>query len=540
MFAFRAAVLAVSLAAVFSLVVPSTASAQAPLGFRPMTMPFHYSKTVYPALLPRADMTAPRGHLFDESDGRTAQAARVSATFGVAPSVWSPPDDVGNPDLLVRKKFAGLIASPTICDGPCGSPGSDLAASKTWLFESVGISFAVYAPTGVLQAGWPKNYITFFGVPSPGACDPSGPGVTLASVDFDPATSRFFAFMIAIEGQIIGDTCPDSYQVYAAVSATSNPNGAWNVFVSTPVPGDLVLLNPGSGITPQAVCISANGRNQPAPHAFLGAVFGCANTKSFESSGGPINGFSTTTFDTLEPATVYPVDPGVEIFISSANQLAGSCLIGPCDQYLLADMSNPGSASPSLSTLNFISPLKYNPTNLVVDQPGCTNCVRVNDNRVEPHPVLNKDGLFFAHNTGFKHSGAFVTGALWGQINVTLDPTTHGLTSANFAQGGIVKFAGDRSAASPAITVDLGDDAVLVFDTVGSAVNPSMEAASRLNTAPPGVLSKVKFIAKGTAPTSDGSIIEYGGATFDPAGRFWIAHSSSNGQWATEIAKVKP
>ena len=526
----------VALAAMSSILTsPAEASPFAPMFARTM-MHFRYAYTVYPSLMPRVDQAAPFGRQLRDD---VATAPGIARAFGISPVIWTPSEQLVDPYVTVGKKFAGMSASSAVCDGACGSAGTDVAVSKSWVVESVGISFAVYSRTGVLQAGWPKNYLSFFALPNPGACDPTGPGVTLSSVDFDPGTKRFFAFVSVIEGQFIGDSCQDSEQVYSAVSATSDPRGAWKIFVAQGPPGDVVILYLTSGLTPQAVCLAGDLRGQPAPHAFDGAVFACANKKSFESSGGPLNVFSTTAYDSLVPATVNAPDPGAAIFIASQNHLSGTCLSGPCDQYMIADVANPGSPTPALSTGIFTSQLSYSQTS-PVDEPGCSMCVGIFDVRVQPHPVFNNGGLFFTQNTGLVHAGTAVSGALWGQINVTLDPTTHALTGATFGQGGIVQFAGDRSAASSAIAVDPAGDAVLVFDSVGSALDPSMEAASRHAADPAGTLSAAKFIFKGTAPTTIGAMTEYGGAKVDSAGNFWLAHSWSNGTWATEIARVKP
>lgn len=517
------------------LISPAEASPFAPVFARTM-MHFRYAYTVYPSTMPRADRAAPFGRGVQDD---VATASSIARTFDISPAIWRPFDQFVDPYVTVGKKFAGMSASSSVCDGACGSAGTDVAVSKTWVVESVGISLAVYSRTGVLQAGWPKNYLSFFGLPNPGSCDPTGPGVTLSSVDFDPGTKRFFAFVSVIEGQFIGDTCLDSEQLYSAVSATSDPRGAWKIFVAQGPPGDVVILYPTSGLTPQAVCLAGDLRGQPPPHAFDGAIFACANKRNFETSGGPFNVFTTTAYDSLVPATVSAPDPGAAIFIASQNHLSGTCLSGPCDQYMIADVANPGSSSPALSSGIFTSQLSYNQTS-PVDEPGCAMCVGIFDVRVEPHPVFNNGGLFFTHNTGLVHAGTAVSGALWEQINVTLDPTTHGLTGATFGQGGVVQFAGDRSAASSAIAVDPAGDAVLVFDSVGSALNPSMEAASRHAADPAGTLGAAKFIFKGTAPTTLGLMTEYGGATVDSAGNFWLAHGWSNGTWGTEIAKVKP
>lgn len=79
------------------------------------------------------------------------------------------------PALLAR--FPGLADSGSICpySAGCVPPDMVLDVSPTWVLQGVNTSFAVYTPSGTLQAGWPKTAQSFFSVPNPGSCDPKGP-----------------------------------------------------------------------------------------------------------------------------------------------------------------------------------------------------------------------------------------------------------------------------------------------------------------------------------------------------------------------------
>src|SRR5260370_6143469 len=127
-------------------------------------------------------------------------------------------------------KFKGMADSSLICPpSGCQPPDQALAASSSWVFQGVNTSFAVYSTSGARQIGWPKTAKNFFGVPDPGRCSPGGPYLSDPRAFYDPKDGRFWAAILEIEGAW-ENSCQEQTLYWIAVSQTSNPNGAWNVY----------------------------------------------------------------------------------------------------------------------------------------------------------------------------------------------------------------------------------------------------------------------------------------------------------------------
>jgi len=100
----------------------------------------------------------------------------------------------------------------------------------SYVFQGVNTSFAVYNTSGTLQTGWPKNALSFFGVPNPGACDPAGPFLSDPRAFYDANHGRFWAATLQVEGAFGLNSCPFKTLYWIAVSKTSDPRGVWNVY----------------------------------------------------------------------------------------------------------------------------------------------------------------------------------------------------------------------------------------------------------------------------------------------------------------------
>src|SRR5260221_14077680 len=98
------------------------------------------------------------------------------------------------------------------------------------------MSWEVLDTSGKVVSG-PVNAQTFFGVPSePGNCDAAHgnqPFLSDPRALYDPADGRFWAAMLQIEGSVafgVAGNCPYKSVYWIAVSQTSDPTGAWNVY----------------------------------------------------------------------------------------------------------------------------------------------------------------------------------------------------------------------------------------------------------------------------------------------------------------------
>jgi hypothetical protein len=167
-----------------------------------------------------------------------------------------------------------------------------LAASPSFVFQGVNMSWEVLDTSGKVVSG-PVNSQTFFGVPSePGNCDAAHgnqPFLSDPRALYDPADGRFWAAMLQIEGSAafgVAQKCPYKSVYWVAVSQTSDPSGAWNVYEFN-METDVGTQKFGAdytqfGINSQAVYFSGNmfGENG----GFFAELFE-ANKAQMESGG---------------------------------------------------------------------------------------------------------------------------------------------------------------------------------------------------------------------------------------------------------------
>src|SRR5258705_474693 len=135
--------------------------------------------------------------------------------------------------------FIGQQGSATTCSyfaSGCNPPDMALAASPSFVLQGVNTSWEVLDTSGKVVSG-PVSAQNFFGAPSePGNCDPGSgnqPFLSDPRALYDPADGRFWAAMLQIEGSVafgVAPNCPYKSVYWVAVSQTSDPTGAWNVY----------------------------------------------------------------------------------------------------------------------------------------------------------------------------------------------------------------------------------------------------------------------------------------------------------------------
>src|SRR5207249_3854574 len=107
----------------------------------------------------------------------------------------------------VLKGFDGMADSSTICSyfgSGCQPPDHGIAASATFVVQTVNTSIAVYNTSGTLQVGFPKSLQAFAGVPAPtpAGCDAAHgnqPFLTDPRALYDPVSGRFFVAFEQVE-----------------------------------------------------------------------------------------------------------------------------------------------------------------------------------------------------------------------------------------------------------------------------------------------------------------------------------------------------
>jgi len=116
-----------------------------------------------------------------------------------------------------------------------------------------------------------------------------------------------------------------------------------------------------------------------------------------------------------------------------------------------------------------------------------------------------------------------------------------GFIVGNLAQSGYLYFSGDRATSFGAMMQDKNGNLFMVFDTMSSNLNPSIEIASRSKSAPLETIGNVKFIIKGPSATFDSRWGDFEAASYTgfSSNHVWVASQYSvSGDWNTFIARV--
>lgn len=434
----------------------------------------------------------------------------------------------------------------------CQPPDQALAASSSWVFQGVNTSFAVYSPSGALQVGWPKISSSFFGIPnpSPAGCSPT-PFTSDPRAFYDPKDGRFWAAMLEVEGAFGINNCSEVTRYWIAVSQTSNPNGAWNVYAFN------MAISSGTGACPTcaadytqfgfdqtAMYFSGNMFNQNGTSYAYAETFAALKSTMEAGSSVTAYGFYDFTANGVAVDTVQPVEneassgPGVGLLINSFDANGDgthNCVSTACSGVVVWAIANPGQSTTSASgvviaTKSYILPPQ-------ADEPGCTGCVDTNDTRISGTPVYQQGLISFSLNTGLNNGTQVVPAAFWGQVKPTISGGT--ITGGSVFQSGMVHFSGDRAAFFGALMATSSGNLLMVFDTMSSSLNPSIMYATRLTTDTKGKFEKALFLKKGLVATGDSRWGDYEATSYDgSSNNTWFSSQYSNGDWATYIGKV--
>lgn len=501
---------------------------------------------------------------------KAAALHNPNAPVGINPP-FTPPGGVRSNTPVASKSFQGIADSTTVCPyfGGCQPPDQALAASPSWVFEGVNTSFAVYNTAGKLQKGWPKNSQKFFGVPNPGSCDPNGAFMSDPRAFYDPNDGRFWVAMLQVEGAGGLNACPEQTLYWIAVSQTSNPNKAWNVYtfdmhagINTTDFADYTMF----GFDQTAIYFSANMFNQAGTAYDYAEIFGAL--KSPMENGQAISFFGfvqlfVSSSRSVRVDTVQPVEteasaysgPNGGVFVNTFNggnvaQFNGDpfgddCISTSCHGMAVWTLTNPGTSSTTLSfafvdTASYILPPG-------ADEPGCAGCIESLDTRISGTPVYHNGLVSFALETALNNGSQNVPGILWGQVVPQINDNGT-LAGATLFQQGDFFFVGDLAATFGALMPDATGDLFMVYDFMSSSTNPEIAYTSRRVALPLGSFHDAGFVLRaGDAATTDGrwgdfAATSYDGPTTDNvwfAGEYAPASGPANGDWSTFIGRDK-
>ncbi len=465
--------------------------------------------------------------------------------------------------------FIGQQGSATTCSyfaHGCNPPDMALAASPSFVLQGVNTSWEVLDTSGKVVSG-PVSAQNFFGAPNePGNCDPGSgnqPFLSDPRALYDPADGRFWAAMLQIEGSVafgVAGNCPYKSVYWVAVSQTSDPTGAWNVYefnMETDVAGqkfgaDYTQL----GINSQAVYFSGNmfGENG----GFFAELFE-ANKSQMESGGtsftadgfynllvtaGPGITSKTGPFvaDTVQPTLNLDSSNGTtETFLDTVDGpdvqnghfcgFFGGGFDQTCSGLLRWDMANPiahdsGGAAPTL-TGSYVATAPFLVSN-PADEPTCNQCVDVLDLRITATPVIRNGTAYAAWETAIQNGNTTphpLPGIEWGAVNLTDNSAT-----TNY-------YSLDEAVSFGTLMPDASGNLTMLFEHMGKKVFPEtryvVKPAGQSNFRTPGNLLKAG--ESSYRPTLCGTSAlpvcrwgDFEAASFDGAGHIWFAGEYAN------------
>jgi hypothetical protein len=412
------------------------------------------------------------------------QAARASTSY-------QPRGATGNATATTSQTvstsggFAGMAESNAICPPwGCSAPDNALASSPNWVFQGVNTSFAVYNSAGAPQAGWPKTAQQFFGIPSLSCA--SVPYTVDPRAFYDPVDGRFWAAILQNENALWQQTgCAFMSRVWIAVSQTSDPTGAWNVYSfdlanSTTNAADFSEL----GFDAQAVYFTANMWTQTGSSFQYPEVL--AMNKALMEQGASVTpaGFTNLKLNGVAVDTVQPVEmldtggsaPNAGLLIDSTTYNFNYECNNGCHGVVVWAIANPTSTTPTLTSTFVNTSTYYRPP--YADQPGCTKCLDTDQSEITATPVYRNGSIWFSLNSAGNNGTQSVPGIYWGQVTPTLS-SAGALTSGTLAQSGFFSFSGDTAAYYGALMPDAAGDVAMVFERSGNTVNPEMDYVTR-------------------------------------------------------------
>jgi hypothetical protein len=441
-----------------------------------------------------------------------------------------------------------------------------LAASPSFVLQGVNTSWEVLDTSGKVVSG-PVSAQSFFGVPNePHNCDPGSnnqPFLSDPRALYDPADGRFWAAELQIEGSVafgVATKCPYLSAYWVAVSQTSDPTGAWNVYefnMETDVKSqkfgaDYTQL----GINSQAVYFSGNMFGEKG--GFFAELFE-ANKAQMESGGttftadgfynllvtaGPGITSQTGPFlaDTVQPTLNLDSSNGTtETFLDTVDGpdvqnghfcgFFGGGFAQTCSGLLRWDMANPiahdsGGAAPTL-TGSYIATAPFLVSN-PADEPTCNQCVDVLDLRITATPVIRNGIAYAAWETAIQQANSAqppLPGIEWGAVNLS----DNSATTNYYSRPEAVSFG--------TLMPDASGNLTMLFEHMGSTVNPEtryvVKAAGQANFSGGGTLLKAG--ESSYRPTLCGTSAlpvcrwgDYEAASFDGAGHIWFAGEYAN------------
>lgn len=464
--------------------------------------------------------------------------------------------DSGGGDLreIRRASFIGMQSSKSICPpAGCNPPDMAGAASPRWVLQGVNSSFEVSDTRGHVQAGWPRNSQSFFGVPNePNNCDPASgnqPFMSDPRAFYDPVDNRFWAASLQVEGAIgVATGCPLLTVYYLAVSQSSDPRGVWNVYEFDMSAGTTNVADfTQFGFNGQAVYFSANMFNQDGT-AYAYAELFEANKRLMENGSGAFtsSGFLSLTATgrgakylaaTVQPVLTLSSGAGGEYFVNTfdaPDPMNGHLCQNAADTcsglglWLMRNSIAHDSGGPQPSLTGSYVPTRPYVFPPAADQPTCVACIDASDLRISGSPVYRDGIVHAAWETAIENRTQTVPGIEYARVNVARPQAS---------RSSYYHLGGDTAVSFPAVMPDRRGRVVMVYDLMSSAVNPQTRYVTTEDNSAQ-FTGAGHLIKAGEAPYRPGTCGtaalpvcrwgDYSAASSDGAASIWLAGQYAN------------
>lgn len=506
-----------------------------------------------PDLSPKAYLAGPKG---------------LARTAPVRTSVTTVGSGTGGTPRATRS-FIGQQGSNVTCSyfaSGCNPPDMAVAASPSYVLQGVNTQWEVLDTSGRVLSGFPVSAQSFFGVPSQ-PCDPASgnqPFLSDPRAFYDPTDHRFWAAMLQVEGGLgIAPGCPLLTLYWVAVSQTSDPTGAWNVYAfemahGTPFAADYTQI----GLNSNTLFFSANMFGVAG--GFYAEIFEANKAKMEQGRADfTVDGFANlqgtgpgTAIANVGPFLADTVQPVFTLGEGTRDGLFVDTVDGPdlLNGHLCSDpstdackgliewrMHNPtghdnGGAAPTL-TARYLPDTKSFAFPPPADEPTCTYCVDASDLRISATPVYSDGTIYAGWDSAIDNGTQVVPGIVWAEVS----EAGGGRPSV---QSGYFVLPGDQAATYPAFMPNADGQVVMLYEHMSSSTNP--EAKYVVHDAGGPFTGAGRVLKAGEAsyrPTLCGSSAlpvcrwgDYEAVSFDGRGRIWLAGEYANSHTDPAIA----
>ncbi len=477
-------------------------------------------------------------------DASALQSAKLAG--GGASKLTTNPNGA-NKFIHVQKTIDGTPGTnPNPCR--CSPPDMGLGASDKFVVQMVNLAGTIFSTSGSVAKST-FSLSDFWFLPVRGG--PLGIGMSDPEVVFDAAAGRWYASIIDVF---------DVNRVNFAVSATADPTGTWFIYrvvAFSTVPTHTTLPDqPYIGYSNDKFLITANDFEFDPTFttaAFIGVQYWILNKAEMLAGNRFIDLVTNTPGSTTPnplPNTNFAIRPAQHLSSTPIAYMAENCqpaaaviIIGVCSTspstgaginvYTIAG-TPPGPVAVAVNTVP-IAPPFFPPD---ATQPGTTTKLNTGDNRIES-VVWQNNLLWTALN-----SDCTPTGDITDRSCVRLDEISTSTTGApmvlqdfDLAIPGAYAFYGS-------VSLDSGNNLVVVFGTSSSTVFPSLEVTGQLAAGPVASLGAAAIIAAGSADDLSTRYGDYFWAATQPKtpNTFWVSGEfrqiSLFQGWSTEIGLI--